>query len=763
MSGIPTARRKSDAEACMGFDQAQRRAPLPAIATSPHAATPYISVLVVAADESVAAALSSALATADGITVQVIHVSSLADALDRLHRDLFDLVLMDLVLPDRGGIAVFDAIKAAASAALLLVMSDDIGNDRDARLALRHGAHDCLCRRRVDSHWLPRILRYAKDRKDAARVLRGSEARMHAAEDALFAERERSRAMLNGIGDAVICTDSDGNVTHLSMVAETLTGWSLGDALGRPLTEVFKRTGRSPCAEAPKPVPGTLLCAPGFGLAAKHVLIRDDGSELAIEDSEVPLYSQDGRIVGAVTVFRDVDASLALTSALDQSPPGDTITGLPNRLQLTGRMARLIAQAKRNNMQAALLLLDIDLFKHVNDSLGRAVGDTLLARVAQRLGKCVRGTDIVCQQGGDEFVILLAEVDGAYDPAAAAQRVIDAFCAPHLVDGHLLHVTFSIGISVYPDDGDTVETLIQHADMAMFHAKASGRNTYRFFRSEMTDRAMRRQVVEGSLRRALSDTEFVLHYQPQIDLASGKMSGAEALIRWIDPQLGLIQPCDFIAIAEDCGQIVPIGHWVLREACQQIREWLDAGLPVVPIAINVSALEFCRNDFIAGVEQILRETGIPPRYLEMEITESVLMRRGDSSETVLSALNAIGVQLSIDDFGTGYSSLSYLKRFPISSLKIDQSFVRDIALESDDARIVSAIISLGQSLGQRIIAEGVETQTQVAFLRAHRCEIGQGFRFCRPLPAAQFARLLAMPDANRPWLAADFQVPVGIV
>lgn len=754
MSAIPSARRKTDAASPAAPDGTRCREIPPAATATAAAPTSCIGALVVAADDSVAGALRGALATVDGIAVTVTHAPSLVDALARLQRASFDLVLMDLALPDRGGIAAFDAIQAVAPAALLLVMSDDIDTDRDARMALRHGAHDYLCRRRVDSYWLPRILRHAKDRKADAQVLRTSEARAHAADEALFAERERSRALLNGLGDAVICTDAGGNVTHLSIVAEALTGWPLADALGQPSTDVFRVIGQRPYAEsAARGVP----CAQVIGHGVKGVLIRGDGSELAIENSQTPLYAHDGRVLGTVIVFRGIGASPALLGSVEQLPLRDAVTGLPNRLQLAGRLAWTIALAKRNGRQAALLLLDIDLFKHVNDSLGRAVGDKLLARVAERLTKCIRGTDIVCQQGGDEFVILLAGLEDTYDPAVAAQRVIDAFSAPHLIDGHVLHVTFSIGISVYPDDGDSVEVLIQRADMAMFHAKACGRNNYQYFRTEMNAQAMRRQVVEGSLHRALSDAEFVLHYQPQIDLASGNLCGAEALIRWSDPELGLVQPCDFIAIAEECGQIVPIGQWVLREACQQISAWLNAGLPVVPIAINVSALEFCRRDFFAGVEQILRETGIPPRYLEMEITESVLMRHGDNSAAVLSALNALGVRLSIDDFGTGYSSLSYLKRFPISSLKIDQSFVNDIAAQSDNASIVRAIINLGLNLRRRVIAEGVETQAQVAFLRANQCEVGQGFRFSRPLPAAQFARLLAMPDDARPWFSADFQ------
>jgi EAL domain-containing protein (putative c-di-GMP-specific phosphodiesterase class I) len=315
---------------------------------------------------------------------------------------------------------------------------------------------------------------------------------------------------------------------------------------------------------------------------------------------------------------------------------------------------------------------------------------------------------------------------------------------PHLIDGHELHISLSIGISVFPDDGADVDTLMQSADTAMYHAKASGRNNYQFFKSEMNTRAVRRLFIEKSLRRALKQGEFLLHYQPKIDLASGALTGAEALIRWQDPDLGLVYPAQFVPIAEENGLIVPVGRWVLREACRQVQAWLDAGLRAVPVSVNISAVEFRHEGFLAGVAQILKETGLAPRYLELEMTESILMRNGESSALALEALQAMGVQLAIDDFGTGYSSLSYLKRFPIDTLKIDQSFVRDIVTDADDANIVAAVIGMGKSLKQRVVAEGVETHAQLAFLRARHCDEGQGFHFSHPVSAEDFAHLLVM-------------------
>lgn len=303
-------------------------------------------------------------------------------------------------------------------------------------------------------------------------------------------------------------------------------------------------------------------------------------------------------------------------------------------------------------------------------------------------------------------------------------------------------MSLSVGISIFPDDGQDADTVMKNADTAMYHAKANGRNNYQFFTSEMNILAVQRLFVEGNLRRALRLGEFLLYYQPKIDIASGLMIGSEALIRWQDPEHGLLHPRQFVPIAEEFGLIVPIGSWVLREACRQVRAWQDSGLLVVPVSVNISAVEFRHRGFLEGVAKILKETGILPSYLELEVTESVLMTDAESTAALLASLKAMGMQLAIDDFGTGYSSLSYLKRFPIDTLKIDQSFVQDIASDPDDASIVSAMISMGKNLKQRVVAEGVETEAQLAFLRQLHCDEGQGFLFGRPLPAAEFARLL---------------------
>ncbi len=563
-----------------------------------------------------------------------------------------------------------------------------------------------------------------------------------AAEDAMFEEKERAQVTLNSIGDAVLTTSLSGNVTYLNHVAEMMTGWSRENAIGRPLSEVFRIVDGTTRQAAPNPAQLAIRENRTVGLAADSILLRRDGYESAIEDSAAPIHNRDGQVAGAVIVFHDVSESRTMALKMAHLAQHDFLTGLPNRVLLTERLSRAIGQARRHSKRVAMMFIDLDYFKHINDSLGHAVGDLLLQMVAERLKLCVRDTDTVCRQGGDEFVVLLTEIEQASDAAPVAEKILGAFADPCVICGNELHVTLSIGISIYPNDGQDADEVMKNADTAMYHAKANGRNNYQFFTTEMNTRAVRRLFIEGNLRRALKQGEFQLYYQPKIDLASGLMIGSEALIRWLDPEHGLVYPNQFVPIAEESGLIVPIGSWVLREACRQVCAWQDSGLLAVPVSVNISAVEFRHKNFLDGVATILRETGMLPSYLELELTESILMHDAKSSESVLESLKAMGMQLAIDDFGTGYSSLSYLKRFPINTLKIDQSFVQDIDSDEDDASIVKAMIGMGKSLKQRVIAEGVETESQLAFLRRLQCDEGQGFLLGRPLPAEQFERLL---------------------
>ncbi len=429
-------------------------------------------------------------------------------------------------------------------------------------------------------------------------------------------------------------------------------------------------------------------------------------------------------------------------SHMSHSAQHDFLTGLPNRALVNDRITQAIALARRHCTRFAVLFLDLDHFKHINDSLGHAIGDKLLQSVGERLLSCVRGSDTLSRQGGDEFVVLLSEVAQTKDAALCAQKMLTILQASHFIGHHRLGVSASIGISIYPDDGLDPETLIKTADTAMYEAKEGGRDNYKFFEQEMNLRAVERQSIEESLRGALERQEFMLQYQPKIKLETGAITGAEALVRWLHPERGLVPSSQFVPVAEDSGLILPIGRWVLREACRQARTWQDAGLPPLPVAVNISAVEFRDQNFLESVRSILKESCLEPRCLELELTESVLMQHPEATASVLQALKFMGVQLAVDDFGTGYSSLSYLRRFPIDALKIDQSFVREITSNPDDAAIVSAVINMGRSLRQRVIAEGVETREQFAFLQAQHCGEGQGYFFSRPVLAGQFAKLL---------------------
>jgi diguanylate cyclase (GGDEF)-like protein/PAS domain S-box-containing protein len=426
----------------------------------------------------------------------------------------------------------------------------------------------------------------------------------------------------------------------------------------------------------------------------------------------------------------------------------DLLTGLPNRALLQDRVTQAISHARRERKRAAILFIDLDNFKHINDSLGHLVGDRLLQIVAARLHKCVRRGDTVARLGGDEFVMCLGALDDSSGATVVAQKVLASLDSPMIVEGHELHVTGSIGISVYPDDGSNAEILLQASDTAMYHAKGHGRNSFSFFTPELNEAVQQRLTIESQLHQALPRNEFRLHYQPQVDLGSGRVVSAEALLRWQQPQRGMVSPLDFIPVAEENGMILRIGEWVLREACGQLRRWHDAGHRDLSIAVNLSARQVLQPAFAATVASVIAEAGIPPSALVLEITESLLMQPSEDNMAILHRLTASGVRLSLDDFGTGYSSLSYLKRFPIGELKIDRSFVRGIEHDENDRAIAGTVIAMARGLRLTVIAEGVETPGQAAFLRASGCGLAQGYYYGMPMPPVEFAALLARQAAQ---------------
>jgi diguanylate cyclase (GGDEF)-like protein len=493
---------------------------------------------------------------------------------------------------------------------------------------------------------------------------------------------------------------------------------------------------------------------------AAQAAAAEQAARLAERGSAQLREANERLVVATMNAQWMTEVAQAATVEMAYMAQHDFLTGLPNRLVLADRLAQAIALAHRHQRKGALMFLDLDRFKQINDSLGHHVGDQLLRSTALRLQSCVRMTDTVSRQGGDEFVVLLPEVDSQAAAIVTAEKLLKQMAEPHLIGDQRVHVSLSIGICLFPDDATDAETVMKNADTAMYQAKTCGRNNCQVFTADMNERELTRRSVEEALRQALEHRDFVLLYQPKVNLETGAITGAEALVRMRGGGAELVGPSEFVATAEDCGLILPIGSWVLREACRQAAEWLKAGLPLGQISVNVSAVEFHGKEFFAGVCAILRETGLDPRRLELELTETGLIQDTERTAGTLRALKHLGVQIAVDDFGTGYSSLSYLRRFPIDTLKIDQSFVREIEATGDNA-IVSAIIAMGLSLKQRVVAEGIELPEQLAFLQAHHCAEGQGYYFSRPVTAGVFAALLRPAHGGLGHLPAPAQEAPG--
>ena len=657
---------------------------------------------------------------------------SLETAEKLLSESAVDVVLLDMDLPGVKGLEAVRRVRVVAPRVCIVLLSSP-GSEELAEQAMREGAQDYLVKDQIEPRELMRALYNAISRKNI--------------EEILFVEKERALVTLDCIGDAVICTDSAGKITFLNPVAERMTGWLLKEAAGRPLTEAFHIMDATTRITTPNPMAVAAAQNRIGSLPPNCILVRRDKTEIFIEDSVAPIHDRAGLVAGSVLVFRDVTMAHTLAEKVVHASQHDPLTGLPNRLLLNDRISQAISLAQRHKHKVAVLFLDLDRFKHINDSLGHPVGDDLLQSVARRLQDCIRTPDTVSRQGGDEFVILLQDVQHPKDAVSTVRRILKLVAETHSIGNRDLHITASIGVSIFPDDGFDAETLIRNADTAMYQAKDNGRQGYRFFKQEMNILAVERQSIEEDLRGALDRNEFSLHYQPKIDIRTGKITGAEALLRWTHPTLGSIPPARFIPIAEDSGLILPIGAWVLREASLQARSWVDAVLPSGTMAVNVSAVQFRNEAFLKELFTSLGEAGLDPRLLELEVTESILMKNPELTTPILKTLRDKGVQVSVDDFGTGYSSLGYLQQFPLDAIKIDRSFVHRITTNPDDTTIVSAIISMGQSLHLRVIAEGVETSEDLSFLEKRRCDEAQGYYFSRPVPAADFAQLL-VPSVN---------------
>jgi diguanylate cyclase (GGDEF)-like protein/PAS domain S-box-containing protein len=561
------------------------------------------------------------------------------------------------------------------------------------------------------------------------------------AEQTLAQEKERIRVTLESIGDAVIATDLEGKITFINPIGEDMTGWSRAEAIGQPIERVMVLFDPGDKHELMNPIRLAIAEARTVGMALNCQLRSRDGREFAVEDSAAPIRDHRGEVIGAIVVFHDVSEARAMAIKMSHLANHDPLTNLPNRILLQDRCEQAVAEARREGERVAMLLIDIDHFKTINDSVGHSIGDQILQIAAQRLRGQLQGGGTVSRQGGDEFIVLLPGISDLEDVGLLAHRLLAIIAEPYWCNDQRYDVSASIGISVFPDEATDVESLHRHADAAMYRAKQEGRSRFHFFSAEIEETLRNHHQLASELRLALEGEHFCLHFQPQVETGSGRIVGVEALLRWPREDGSSPSPAAFIPLAEETGLIAPLGAWVLREACAAACRWRDAGVPM-RVAVNVSAIQFTETGWLASVEEALRDTGLAPSLLELEITEGVLARDHEQTLTILRGLKATGVSIAVDDFGTGYSSLAYLKRFPINVLKVDQSFVREMAEDPCDAAIVHAIASMARGLGLQLVAEGVETAEQRIMLEQLGCQTMQGYRFSRPVPEDQLLALL---------------------
>ena len=558
----------------------------------------------------------------------------------------------------------------------------------------------------------------------------------------LAREKEKAQITLESIADAVITVNASGDVDYLNPVAERLTEQSERYITGHPITEAVRFVDQLTNMEAENPVVTSMRTGQPLFDHGKLAVLTPSGTAIAVDVSAAPLRDRQHVIAGGVLAFRDVSEARNLTQKITHQATHDALTGLPNRTLLRERLELELSHAPYHVATFAVMFLDLDRFKIINDSLGHDVGDALLQIVAQRLNDCLREEDMVARLGGDEFVIILSDVTNRNDIEMIAKKLLFEINQAYSVKQHDIYTSASIGIAIYPEGGIEAGKLMRNADAAMYRAKLLGKNKYVLYTHDMTTNNKRQLSLDTDMRRAIKEHEFRLHYQPQIDLQTGAIVGAEALLRWQHPEYGLLPPSEFLDLAEENGLITEIGRWVLLEACRQNKQWQTDGLPPLLMAVNIADRQFHDAQFAEKVQSILQECRLEARYLDLELTEGILATHSDASLNSLKHLKQLGVSFSIDDFGTGYSSLAYLKRFPLDTIKIDRSFVRDITTDHNDAEICSAIIAMARNLNLHVIAEGVEEKSQLSFLLEQGCDGIQGYYFSPPVPADEFAALL---------------------
>jgi diguanylate cyclase (GGDEF)-like protein len=684
-------------------------------------------VALVVDDDRGARLLATALLEENGF--KVVQAEDGVEAMSAFERLRPSIMLLDVVMPNMDGFAVCEEVRNLPQGrhipVLMMTGLDDIDSINRAYEA---GATDFIPK---PINWaiLQHRLRYMWRASQVSNNLRKSE--------------RKNRALINALPDLLLRIGRDGTILELREPSGFNRVFSPARLLAQRIGEVFPTDVSEPIMEHLNDA-----FMRGEMQFFEHKLEMDD---------HVSYY--DWRIVNsgldeALAIVRDITERKRTEERVFQLAYHDPLTGLLNRHSFKEHLTQALAQAQRNERFVATLFLDIDRFKRINDTLGYNIGDLLLQGVADRIQECVRKSDktarnvdngnstSISRLGGDEFTVLLPEIKTVQDTAKVAQRILETLSRPQVIAGHEIFVTGSMGITVYPLDGEDADTLLKNADAAMYNAKEQGRNTFQFYSESMNASSVKRLTLENSLRKALDRGEFQLHFQPQVDIRTGRITGTEALLRWKHPEIGLVSPGEFIPLAEETGLIVPIGEWVLSASCLHNKALQDMGLPPKRVAVNISSLQFRQQSLIKTITNALKDSGLDPAYLELELTESAIMKNMEESSRLLGELKSMGVRVAIDDFGTGYSSLSYLKRFPLDTLKIDRSFIRDIPGDQDNAAIAAAIIAMAHSLNLEVIAEGVETEKQFAFLSDQGCDEVQGFLFSPALPREEIENYL---------------------
>lgn len=662
-------------------------------------------------------------------------------AIEALQKHHFDLVLLDLGMPGITGYDVLEYISAHRIDTSVIVVSGD-NSINSAIRALRSGAEDFLRKPYEPAEMLHTVARtlakrkLVKENEQMSRQLTQSE-KWH-------------RYLVNNSPDLIYTLDHEGNFTFLNDTVETLLGYRKQDLIGRHYTSIVhdedlananfvvneRRTGDRAARNVELRLKASNQTAQPYEVRSLTIELSAMGM---YEDGQPPHIPK--RFIGTYGIAKDISARKKAEEMINYQAYHDLLTGLPNRVLFKDRLRLAIAQSRRSNQKFAVMFLDLDRFKVVNDTLGHVVGDELLLSVGSRLRHCLREGDTLARLGGDEFTLLLPQILDASDATVIARKILEALEKPFVIDGNELFATCSIGIAMYPDDGDTIDSLIKNADIAMYNTKAHGRNNFQFYLATMNVLFSEHLSLENKMRKALERDEFVLLYQPQVNIVSNRIVGMEVLLRWQHPTRGLLPPAEFIGLAEETGLIVSIGNWVLQTACKQMRSWREAGIALERLAVNLSPHQLEQANFVEGVLGVIGQCSLI-NCLELEITEGAIMKDVENAITKLKILGSAGIKIAIDDFGTGYSSLSYLKKFPVHSVKIDQSFVHDISKEGDTS-IVRAIVAMAKGLKLNVVAEGVETEQQLSALRALACDEMQGYLFSYPLTALEATRLLS--------------------